>query len=71
MDEDNANQNMDDEGANKQMARQIEQRREARPERRGSSSGPSNIERRSICMYCYQPGDHPTLADCLRALERH
>jgi hypothetical protein len=55
---------------NDRMVRQIEQRRQLRPERRVSPSRPVAIERRRTCSYCYQPGDHPTPAHCLRALER-
>jgi hypothetical protein len=28
------------------------------------------LDRRRICGYCYQRGDHPTAAHCMRALER-
>jgi hypothetical protein len=56
---------------NEQMARAMEERRRVQPERRGArrTASPS-VERRRICGYCYQPGDHPTAAHCMRALER-
>jgi len=54
---------------NDDMARQMELRRQARPERRRLAD-PMSVERRKICSYCFQPGDHPTAAHCLRALER-
>jgi len=28
------------------------------------------VERRRMCSYCFQPGDHDSPAACLRALER-
>jgi hypothetical protein len=57
---------------NEQMVRQMELRRQARPDRRkrAESSAPVATERRRICAFCYQSGDHPTPAHCLRALER-
>jgi hypothetical protein len=56
---------------NERMARAMAERRSARPERRGPrNSAAPRIERRRICGYCYQPGDHPTAAHCMRALER-
>jgi hypothetical protein len=56
---------------NEQMARAMEQRRRVQPERRRTRSAASpRVERRRICGYCYQPGDHPTAAHCMRALER-
>jgi hypothetical protein len=50
----------------------MELRRQARPDRRKrvESSAPVATERRRICAFCYQSGDHPTPAHCLRALER-
>jgi hypothetical protein len=54
---------------NDRMAEQIERRRRDRPERRQRSER-INLERRKICSYCFQPGDHQTPAQCLRALER-
>jgi len=57
---------------NDQMVREMEVRRQARPERRQrvGSGVPVANERRRICAFCYQSGDHPTPAQCLRALER-
>ena len=54
---------------NERMVQQIEQRRQQRQERRQRSVAPA-VERRVICAYCFQRGDHPTPAHCLRALER-
>jgi hypothetical protein len=55
-----------------QMVRQMELRRQARPERRPrvGARAPVASERRRFCAFCYQPGDHPTPTHCLRALER-
>jgi hypothetical protein len=57
---------------NEQMIRDMDARRLARPERRQrvESSGSVTNERRRICAFCYQSGDHPTAAHCRRALER-
>jgi hypothetical protein len=57
---------------NDQMVRAMEARRQSRPERRQrvGSSAPVANERRRICAFCYQSGDHPTAAHCRRALER-
>ena len=52
-----------------EMVRQMEIRRQARRERRRRVAPPAN-EQRLRCSYCYQPGDHPTPAHCLRALDR-
>jgi len=67
----------DEAGAiNDRMAAQIEQRRRATPNRRQQAddrrrSAKSPLpDRRRICAYCFQRGDHPTAAHCLRALER-
>jgi hypothetical protein len=54
---------------NARMAIEIEQRRLSRPDRRLTSK-PFAVERRATCMYCFQRGQHPTPAHCLRALER-
>lgn len=56
---------------NEQMVRQMELRRQQQPERRqrGGASAPT-LERRAICSYCFQHGDHPSPVQCLRALER-
>jgi hypothetical protein len=56
---------------NDEMVRQIELRRQAQPERRKRNSGFSGAQdRRRICAFCHQPGDHWTAAQCLRSLER-
>lgn len=59
---------------NDQMVRQMEERRKSRPERRQTTArsgrASASSERRRICSFCYQPGDHPTPAHCRRALER-
>jgi hypothetical protein len=64
----------DPEAVNAQMVRQMELRRQARPERRQRSAPRSNAvvahERRRVCGFCHQPGDHATPTQCLRALER-
>jgi len=54
-----------------QMARQLEERRRTLPNRRGSDrQARPRQERRAICSYCYQAGDHATVKQCLAALER-
>lgn len=53
---------------NEQMVRKMEERREQRPERRRQSASTPAADRRTICSYCFQPGDHRTPAQCLRAL---
>jgi hypothetical protein len=53
-----------------QMARQLERRRQQHPDRRRATAASSGLERRRICSYCFQRGDHRTVAQCLRALER-
>jgi len=58
---------------NEQMVAAMEQRRRGLPNRRQSSDDRQKspvVERRRICGYCYQHGDHPTAAHCMRALER-
>src|SRR5688572_2489849 len=57
---------------NEQMVQQMALRRQALPEQRraSGSSRPVAKERRRICAFCCQRGDHPTPAHCLRALER-
>ena len=57
--------------ADELRVRELALRRRAHPDRRHSDSSrtPTN-ERRKICGYCFQRGDHPTPAHCLRALER-
>jgi len=54
---------------NEKMVRQMELARQQRPERRQERVATAN-ERRRICSFCFQSGDHPTPAHCLRALER-
>jgi hypothetical protein len=58
------------ESINEQMAASMAARRRAQPERRQAGSATPRTERRRVCGYCYQPGDHPTPAHCMRALER-
>jgi hypothetical protein len=60
----------EEDAINEQMARQIEERRSQRPERRRGRGPAPAVERRRVCSYCFQPGDHPTPRHCLRALER-
>jgi len=54
---------------NDAMVQAMARRREERPNRRQARTSP-RVERRRICAYCFQHGDHPTPAFCLRALER-
>jgi hypothetical protein len=56
---------------NELLVRQMELRRRALPEQRQSpaSTAPVANERRRICAFCSQRGDHPTPARCLRALK--
>jgi hypothetical protein len=54
---------------NDAMVQAMARRREERPNRRHTRTSP-RVERRQICAYCFQHGDHPTPAFCLRALER-
>jgi hypothetical protein len=54
---------------NDHMVEAMTRRRQERPDRRRSMTTP-RVERRKICAYCFQYGDHPTPAFCLRALER-
>jgi hypothetical protein len=51
--------------ADDEMVRQMERRRHARPERRLRTMARAN-ERRRLCSFCYQPGDHPTAVYCRR-----
>jgi hypothetical protein len=57
---------------NDEMVRKMNLRRKESPERRRPlpSHAPVSGERRRICSFCYQPGDHQTAAQCLSALER-
>ena len=51
--------------------REIAERRRRAPDRRRPDRRVGGgIERRRVCAYCHQAGDHRTPADCLRALER-
>jgi hypothetical protein len=61
---------LDEDAANESMVRQMEERRRVQPERRTAPGKAVAHERRQTCSYCHQPGDHPTPAHCLRALER-
>jgi hypothetical protein len=58
----------DEEVANAQMVRQMDQRRQQRSGGPPPTSPPVAIER--TCEFCHQTGDHRTAADCARALER-
>jgi hypothetical protein len=62
--------NREADAINDRMAAEIEQRRLQRPDRR-QRLGRAAVERRRICSYCFQRGDHPTVVHCLRALERN
>jgi D-serine deaminase-like pyridoxal phosphate-dependent protein len=55
---------------NERIAKQIEERRRQRPDRRRRTGSAPTAERRRTCAYCFQAGDHPTAKHCLRALER-
>ena len=60
----------DADAINDQMVAAMERRR-GMPNRRASSATQKpQVDRRRICGYCYQRGDHPTAAHCMRALER-
>jgi hypothetical protein len=56
------------------MAGQIHARRQLKPERRQEAHWGGNerpeLDRRVICDYCLQPGDHPSVVHCMQALER-
>jgi len=54
---------------NEAMVVAMNQRRLQRQERR-QVARPASVERRRICSYCFQPGDHGSPAACLSALER-
>ena len=61
----------DADAINDQMVAAMEERRRGLPNRRASSATQKPmVDRRRICGYCYQRGDHPTAAHCMRALER-
>ena len=55
-----------------QVDQRMELRREALPEQRDASRSDAPVvkERRQMCAFCSQRGDHPTPAHCLRTLER-
>jgi hypothetical protein len=55
---------------NDQMVAAIERRRGMPNRRESSTARQPSVERRRICGYCFQRGDHPTAAHCMRALER-
>ena len=54
--------------AAERMAAQMKQRRRASPNQRQVSQ-PRAFERRTMCAYCFERGDHATDAQCLTALE--
>jgi hypothetical protein len=58
----------DKDTVNPQMVRQRDRRRLRRSGRPPSANPP--IARERTCEFCHQPGDHPTAADCARAVER-
>jgi hypothetical protein len=62
--------NVHDETADEQMATQMAQRRPLAPLPDTTRQRAAAAEGRRVCAYCHQPGDHPTPAHCLRALER-
>jgi hypothetical protein len=62
--------NLNAENVDDEMVRWMEERRALRPERRSVRPSRPASERRRVCAFCYQPGDHPTAAHCMRALER-
>jgi hypothetical protein len=55
---------------NDQMVAAMERRRGLPNRRESSTVRQPSAERRRICGYCFQRGDHPTAAHCMRALER-
>jgi hypothetical protein len=61
--------NQEAEAINDQMAAAMERRR-AMPNQRTESTAQPREDRRRVCGYCFQRGDHPTAAHCMRALER-
>ena len=68
---DTARTDRDADAINEAMVKQMELRRQERPERRQRAAArPEGGERRRICSFCYQPGDHRTAAQCLGALDR-
>ena len=59
----------DAEAVNEAMVQAMARRRQQLPEKRRVVAAP-RVERRQVCGYCFQHGDHRTPAQCLRALER-
>ncbi|MDQ3348726.1 MAG: hypothetical protein M3545_12240 [Acidobacteriota bacterium] len=59
----------DGEAVNEAMVQAMARRRQQLPEKRRVVAAP-RVERRQVCGYCFQHGDHRTPAQCLRALER-
>jgi hypothetical protein len=55
---------------NDQMVAAMERRRGMPNRRQSAADRPPSSERRRVCAYCFQRGDHPTPAHCMRALER-
>lgn len=64
------NSQQEADAVNDGMVQAMDRRRRARPERRRAVAATPRIERRKVCTYCFQPGDHLTAASCRRALER-
>lgn len=69
MNEPNVN-DRDADAINDQMVAAMERRRGMPNRRESSTARQPSAERRRICGYCFQRGDHPTAAHCMRALER-
>jgi hypothetical protein len=69
MNEPNLNEREAD-AINEQMVAAMERRRGLPNRRETSTVRQPPVERRRICGYCFQRGDHPTAAHCMRALER-
>jgi hypothetical protein len=60
----------DAERINEEMVNRMELRRQAQPERRQRASArPQGAPPRRLCAFCFQPGDHRSALQCLRALE--
>ena len=51
------------------MVQRMEERRRQSQERR-TEVKVVDVDRRRVCSFCFQRGDHRTAADCMRALER-
>jgi hypothetical protein len=54
---------------NDAMVAAMNRRRRQHQERRRVAQ-PAFVERRKICSYCFQPGDHGSPRACLNALQR-